>query len=103
MEKHRSENSKPLPKLSAVEATAPLSNMPYEDQLKFKENEALQVFKKYGQQIQEINFNLQETIKKQIDENNEFPCKWHGIKPSPVIHGYRNKSEFNIGIELHAN
>ena len=50
-------------------------DVPYEDQLKNKENE------------------VKELIKEYIDEE----CVWEGILPSPAIEGYRNKMEFSFG------
>lgn len=50
-------------------------DIPYENQLKNKENEVKELLKDY------------------IDEN----CIWEGILPSPAIEGYRNKMEFSFG------
>ena len=50
-------------------------DIPYEDQLKNKENE------------------VKELIKEYIDDD----CAWEGILASPAIEGYRNKMEFSFG------
>ena len=50
-------------------------DVPYEDQLKNKENE------------------VKELIKEYIDDD----CAWEGILASPAIEGYRNKMEFSFG------
>ncbi|MCR4654952.1 MAG: methyltransferase domain-containing protein, partial [Lachnospiraceae bacterium] len=58
-------------------------NLPYEEQLKLKEN-----------QVREIMRGCHESFG---DDGALFDKVWEGIKPSPVQYGYRNKMEFSFG------
>lgn len=94
----RQTNTRPSPKAKSVlEATAPLAALPYEQQLGQKEKDLLDVLKTYSRDAQKINGHLKHTIKKTMIANNGLPCQWQGIKASPQVNGYRNKSEFAVG------
>lgn len=94
----RQTNTRPPPKArSVLEATAPLAALPYEEQLAQKEKDLLDVLKTYSRDAQKINGHLKHSIKKTMLANNGLPCQWLGIKPSPKVNGYRNKSEFAVG------
>lgn len=81
---------------TSVEATCPLATIPYEEQLTQKENEMKEVLKALGKAILKVNSSCKKYFHN--NENSELlPCKFLGIKPSPKVHGYRNKSEFAIG------
>lgn len=78
------------------EATAPLAKMPYAEQLALKENELLEILRSYGQQAQRGNRGLDFKDKMKHSQVG-VPCDWLGFKASPLIDGYRNKSEFTVG------
>lgn len=98
MEKKRQQNpttrtDKPV--RTVQEATAPLAKLPYDEQLRQKETELLDVLRSYGTQAQRGNREL--NLKATMQSNDGIPCKWLGFKASPLIDGYRNKSEFTVG------
>lgn len=82
---------------SVLEATAPLANLPYNEQLIKKEAELLEILKNYSRDIQRVNSDLQAEFKAKMLGNDGLPCKWQGFKPSPCQNNYRNKSEFAVG------
>ncbi|KAI0240575.1 tRNA (Uracil-5-)-methyltransferase-like A [Lamellibrachia satsuma] len=79
------------------ESVTPLWKMPYEEQLKSKENEICVFLKKLGKSMEKENVNLHPWISQQRKENNGLCCRLHDMKPSPVLDGYRNKCEFTVG------
>lgn len=83
---------------SVLEATAPLSNLPYEEQLSKKEAELLEILKNYSKDVQRVNSDLQPDLKSKMLGNDGLPCEWKGFKPSPCVNSYRNKSEFAVGM-----
>lgn len=78
------------------EATAPLAKLPYSEQLALKENELLEILRSYGAQAQRGNRSLDFKAKMKLS-NEGVPCKWLGFKASPLVDGYRNKSELTVG------
>lgn len=84
------------PVRSVQEATAPLAKMPYSEQLALKENELLEILRSYGTQAQRGNRELDFRAKMKLSKDG-VPCEWLGFKASPLIDGYRNKSEFTVG------
>lgn len=78
------------------EATAPLAKMPYPEQLALKEHELLEILRSYGTQAQRGNRSLDFKAKMNLSKEG-VPCEWLGFKASPLIDGYRNKSEFTVG------
>lgn len=84
------------PARTVQEATAPLAKMPYPEQLAQKEKELLDILRSYGTQAQRGNRALD--FKARMNESPAgVPCRWLGFKASPLIDGYRNKSEFTVG------
>lgn len=79
-----------------IETSSPLAHLPYEEQLKIKQEKMVEILKKF-----------QETIYRTIPERrieifaqrelNQLPCVLEDIVPSPEIDGYRNKCEFSVG------
>lgn len=84
-------------KKTALEATAPLAHLPYDEQLKQKESECIRYLQSYATAVKKQNFQLKRIIQKNEAEFNGVPCLWHGFKKSPKTEGYRNKTEFAIG------
>lgn len=82
---------------TVVEATAAYAHLPYEEQLKKKENECLKYLREYSKELSKPKHEIHRLMRKTEKENNGLPCIWHGFKASPKINGYRNKVEFAIG------
>nr|XP_016944596.2 tRNA (uracil-5-)-methyltransferase homolog A-like [Drosophila suzukii] len=79
---------KPKKQRTAVEATCPLSHIPYEQQLKQKSEEMSALLAKYTQELRRIN----PRAKPHLDK-----FKFEEVLPSPTVNGYRNKNEFTVG------
>uniref|UniRef100_T1IXD7 tRNA (uracil(54)-C(5))-methyltransferase n=1 Tax=Strigamia maritima TaxID=126957 RepID=T1IXD7_STRMM len=76
-------------------AVSPLWKMPYDKQLKKKEQEVKKFLFKFGSKIQHLAGTprwLQEH-----KDKYKYCCQLNPIKPSPVTDAYRNKCEFNVG------
>lgn len=93
MQKKRLENPdgdrNPTVRKTCLEATAPLAHLTYDDQLAKKEKELKDILDDYRKQISKVNRTLG-SIDKEIGI-------WKGFERSPLINGYRNKSEFTVG------
>lgn len=74
---------KPKRQRTAVEATCPLAEMPYEKQLEQKNEEMAALLKKYTQELRRLN----PAAKPHLDK-----FKFNGVLPSPTLDGYRNKN-----------
>ncbi|XP_017072133.1 tRNA (uracil-5-)-methyltransferase homolog A isoform X2 [Drosophila eugracilis] len=79
---------KPKKQRTAVEATCPLSHIPYDQQLKQKSEEMSALLAKYTQELRRIN----PRAKPHLDK-----FKFQEVLPSPTVDGYRNKNEFTVG------
>ncbi|XP_016995546.2 tRNA (uracil-5-)-methyltransferase homolog A [Drosophila takahashii] len=79
---------KPKKQRTAVEATCPLSHIPYEQQLKQKSEEMSALLAKYTQELRRLN----PRAKPHLDK-----FKFQEVLPSPTVDGYRNKNEFTVG------
>ncbi|EDV97596.1 tRNA (uracil-5-)-methyltransferase homolog A [Drosophila grimshawi] len=92
LHKRRSETdaaeSKPKRQRTAVEATCPLAEMPYEQQLEQKTEEMSALLKKYTQELRRLNADAKPHLDK---------FQFNGVLPSPIVQGYRNKNEFTVG------
>lgn len=77
--------------------TVPLWNMPYDEQLDFKQKEMKTVLIKLGQQMLKENKNLNDWLNIQKSKHNGLPCELQSILSADVKEGYRNKCEFTIG------
>ncbi|XP_067649445.1 tRNA (uracil-5-)-methyltransferase homolog A-like [Haliotis asinina] len=75
-----------------LKCVAPYWGVPYEEQLKRKQADIVDVLKWLGS-----NGETRHIFQKQRKENDGLCCKLFPIKPSPLLVGYRNKSEFSIG------
>uniref|UniRef100_H3BDC7 tRNA (uracil(54)-C(5))-methyltransferase n=1 Tax=Latimeria chalumnae TaxID=7897 RepID=H3BDC7_LATCH len=81
-----------------ADVVTPLWNVPYEEQLKRKEQETLQVLQKLTKEIGNNNKALLPWLFIQKQKYNKICCPLEGVKPSPLQTEYRNKCEFLIGI-----
>ncbi|TDG42033.1 hypothetical protein AWZ03_011541 [Drosophila navojoa] len=79
---------KPKRQRTAVEATCPLAEMPYEQQLEQKTEDMSALLKKYTQELSRLNADAKSHLDK---------FEFKGVLPSPTVQGYRNKNEFTVG------
>lgn len=86
-----------VPKKTVLEATVPLANVPYEEQLKQKEVDCIKQLHAYADAVKRANAHLKKSIAQVANEQNGLPCIWRGLKRSPCIEAYRNKNEFAVG------
>ncbi|XP_011165546.1 tRNA (uracil-5-)-methyltransferase homolog A [Solenopsis invicta] len=78
--------------------TTPLWNMPYLDQLEFKQKEMRSILIKIGQKmLTESKYSLTEWINSQKKLYDGLPCKLQNILSVDVTEAYRNKCEFTVG------
>lgn len=78
-------------------AVMPLWKIPYEEQLKNKEDELKKILVKIGRQIERVCCLAPEWLQRNRSKNNFMCCPLEGLKGSPSIEGYRNKCEFTVG------
>ncbi|XP_069476119.1 LOW QUALITY PROTEIN: tRNA (uracil-5-)-methyltransferase homolog A [Ambystoma mexicanum] len=90
-------DEEPLSKQIANVVT-PLWNVPYEEQLRRKEQECRQVLHKLTVEIAKNNKALLPWLFLQKQKHNDLCCAFEGVRPSPVQTEYRNKCEFLIGV-----
>lgn len=86
-----------LKKKTVLEATVPLADIPYAEQIKRKEADCIKFLQSYANAVKKTSAQLRPVMQKNEKEFNGLPCIWHGFSESPQINGYRNKSEFTIG------
>ncbi|KRT80105.1 methyltransferase, partial [Oryctes borbonicus] len=79
-------------------STVPLWNVPYEEQLKMKEEEIRKILTKFGNDLAHQNSELQEWLQTQKETYDGLPCELLTIRHSENINGYRNKCEFTVGL-----
>ncbi|PRD35734.1 UNVERIFIED_CONTAM: tRNA (uracil-5-)-methyltransferase A [Trichonephila clavipes] len=82
-------------------AVTPYWNIPYEEQLKVKENDIHKFLMRLSKQIERANPSFRELLSKNRKENHYQCCPLLPIKPSPVTSAYRNKCEFTVGKHLY--
>lgn len=97
--KKRLENNGNVPMVTktCLQVTAPLGHIPYADQIRQKEEEAVEQLRQYGQKLKRLSTTLRNKVEQSQTKNNGLPCEWLGFNESPQINNYRNKSEFAIG------
>ncbi|KAG9487535.1 hypothetical protein GDO78_007405 [Eleutherodactylus coqui] len=86
----------PLSKQIA-DVVTPLWQLPYEEQLKMKEQECENVLQRLTKEIGSNNKALLPWLFVQKQKYNKVCCPLEEIRPSPVQTEYRNKCEFLIG------
>ncbi|XP_075424701.1 tRNA (uracil-5-)-methyltransferase homolog A isoform X2 [Ascaphus truei] len=87
----------PLSKQIA-DVVTPLWQVPYELQLKRKEQECEQVLQKLTKEIGNTNKALLPWLFVQKQKYDKICCPLEGVRPSPTQTEYRNKCEFLIGV-----
>ncbi|XP_012063364.1 PREDICTED: tRNA (uracil-5-)-methyltransferase homolog A-like [Atta cephalotes] len=88
-------NCSPMDRIKFI--TTPLWNMPYSDQLEFKQKEMKSILIKIGQQMLTESKTLTEWINSQKKLYDGLPCKLQNILSADVTEAYRNKCEFTVG------
>nr|DBA23109.1 TPA: hypothetical protein GDO54_014058 [Pyxicephalus adspersus] len=81
-----------------ADVVTPLWQVPYEEQLKMKEQECEHVLQRLTKEIGNTNKALLPWLFVQKQKFNKVCCPLEGVKPSPAQTEYRNKSEFLIGV-----
>ncbi|XP_073531885.1 tRNA (uracil-5-)-methyltransferase homolog A [Phyllobates terribilis] len=80
-----------------ADVVTPLWQIPYEEQLKMKEQECEHVLQRLTKEIGNNNKALLPWLFVQKQKYNKVCCPLEGVRPSPVQTAYRNKCEFLIG------
>ncbi|KAJ1531985.1 hypothetical protein ONE63_000621 [Megalurothrips usitatus] len=79
-------------------ATAPYWNIPYAEQQTLKRDDMRKLLVQLGDELVKANRDLSGWLKEQKEKNDGLPCPLLNIRSAPMIDGYRNKCEFNIGL-----
>ncbi|KAM4579391.1 tRNA (uracil-5-)-methyltransferase homolog A isoform 1-T3 [Fundulus diaphanus] len=91
------EEEEPL-SVQIANAVTPLWNVPYEEQLKMKEQEVVEVLQRLAKEMGCTNKAMLPWIFAQKGKFNKMCCPLEAIRPSPTQTGYRNKCEFLISV-----
>ncbi|XP_015238498.1 PREDICTED: tRNA (uracil-5-)-methyltransferase homolog A [Cyprinodon variegatus] len=91
------EEEEPL-SVQIANAVTPLWNVPYEEQLKMKEQEVVETLQRLAKEIGSTNKALLPWIFAQKAKLNKMCCPLETIRPSPTQTEYRNKCEFLISV-----
>ncbi|MBN3298897.1 TRM2A methyltransferase, partial [Amia calva] len=90
------EDEEPLSKQLA-DVVTPLWNVPYEEQLRRKEQEVEGVLQRLAKEIGNNNKAMLPWLFVQKEKYNRMCCPLEAIRPSPLQTEYRNKCEFLVG------
>ncbi|XP_055371931.1 tRNA (uracil-5-)-methyltransferase homolog A [Condylostylus longicornis] len=96
--KRREENSCPglsKRRKTCLEATCPLGHLKYEEQVTKKKIEMEELLKVFGCELKKLNPQAKNLCFK--SNSMDMPCEFLGLKLSPQVDGYRNKTEFAVG------
>ncbi|OWF44278.1 tRNA (uracil-5-)-methyltransferase homolog A-like [Mizuhopecten yessoensis] len=88
------------PEIRLKNAVSPLWKVPYEEQLKTKMQDMVQILKTLANRIQRENPEFRGWLHKQRSKYDGKCCEMLPIKPSPVLEDYRNKCEFTVGKDI---
>ncbi|XP_063916014.1 tRNA (uracil-5-)-methyltransferase homolog A [Zophobas morio] len=80
-------------------STIPLGDVPYEDQLKTKQEEARNILKRLGTELARLNPELRQWLNDQKAKHDGLPCELLDIRHAEDYDGYRNKCAFTVGID----
>ncbi|CAH0398240.1 unnamed protein product [Chilo suppressalis] len=81
------------------DTTTPFWNIPYEDQLKIKQNEIKNILMKFDNDVWKISKERRNYIETKRKVHAGLSFELLPIKKSPLTEGYRNKCEFTVGID----
>uniref|UniRef100_A0A8C2WZZ9 tRNA (uracil(54)-C(5))-methyltransferase n=1 Tax=Cyclopterus lumpus TaxID=8103 RepID=A0A8C2WZZ9_CYCLU len=93
----RDEEEEPF-SVQIANVVTPLWNVPYEEQLKRKEQEVVVVLKRLAKEIGSTNKAMLPWLFAQKGKYNKMCCSLESIRPSPTQTEYRNKCEFLISM-----
>uniref|UniRef100_A0A672ZMG0 tRNA (uracil(54)-C(5))-methyltransferase n=1 Tax=Sphaeramia orbicularis TaxID=375764 RepID=A0A672ZMG0_9TELE len=91
------EGEKPL-NVQIANVVTPLWNVPYEEQLRRKEQEVVGVLQRLAKEIGSTNKAMLPWLFAQKGKYNKMCCSLEDIRPSPTQTEYRNKCEFLISV-----
>ncbi|KAF6723541.1 tRNA (uracil-5-)-methyltransferase-like protein A [Oryzias melastigma] len=91
------EEERPL-SVQIANVVTPLWEVPYEEQLKRKEEEVVGVLQKLAKEIGSTNKAMLPWLFAQKGKHNKMCCPLEAIRPSPTQTEYRNKCEFLISM-----
>nr|XP_033474729.1 tRNA (uracil-5-)-methyltransferase homolog A [Epinephelus lanceolatus] len=91
------EEEEPL-SVQIANVVTPLWNVPYEEQLRRKEEEVVGVLQRLAKEIGSTNKAMLPWLFAQKGKYNKMCCPLEPIKPSPTQTEYRNKCEFLISV-----
>lgn len=96
-EEEEQEEEEPL-SVQIANAVTPLWNVPYEEQLKIKEQEVVEILQRLAKEIGSTNKAMLPWLFAQKGKFNKMCCPLETIRPSPTQTEYRNKCEFLISV-----
>ncbi|KAM8886743.1 tRNA (uracil-5-)-methyltransferase homolog A isoform 1-T3 [Spinachia spinachia] len=96
-EAQRGEEEPPL-SVQIANVVTPLWNVPYEEQLRRKEQEVVGVLQRLAKEIGSTNKAMLPWLFAQKGKYNRMCCSLTAIRPSPTQTEYRNKCEFLISV-----
>lgn len=91
------EEEEPL-SVQIANVVTPLWNVPYEEQLRRKEQEVVGVLQRLAKEIGSTNKAMLPWLFAQKGKYNKMCCPLEAIRPSPTQTEYRNKCEFLISV-----
>lgn len=91
------EEDEPL-SIQIANVVTPLWNVPYEEQLRRKEDEVVAVLQRLAKEIGNTNKAMLPWLFAQKGKYNKMCCPLEPIRPSPTQKEYRNKCEFLISV-----
>ncbi|XP_068166706.1 tRNA (uracil-5-)-methyltransferase homolog A [Antennarius striatus] len=93
----RDDEDEPL-SVQIANVVTPLWNVPYEEQLRRKEQEVVVVLQRLAKEIGSTNKAMLPWLFAQKGKYNKMCCPLEDIRPSPAQTEYRNKCEFLISV-----
>ncbi|XP_054906855.1 tRNA (uracil-5-)-methyltransferase homolog A isoform X2 [Poeciliopsis prolifica] len=91
------EEEEPL-SVQIANAVTPLWKVPYEEQLRIKEQEVVEVLQRLAKEIGGTNKAMLPWLFAQKGKFNKMCCPLEAVRPSPTQTEYRNKCEFLISV-----
>ncbi|XP_017270062.1 tRNA (uracil-5-)-methyltransferase homolog A [Kryptolebias marmoratus] len=96
-EEEEEEEEEPL-SVQLANVVTPLWNVPYEEQLRRKEQEVVAILQRLAKEIGGTNKAMLPWLFAQKGKFNKMCCPLEAIRPSPTQTEYRNKCEFLISV-----
>ncbi|XP_019740763.1 tRNA (uracil-5-)-methyltransferase homolog A [Hippocampus comes] len=86
------------PSVQIANVVTPLWNVPYEEQLRRKEQDVVAVLQRLAKEIASTNKAMLPLLFDVKGKHNKMCCPLEAIRPSPTQTEYRNKCEFLISV-----